>query len=125
MVFKLDIAKAYDCLEWHFLLCTMKVFGFSPQSQDMVYRIISNIWYQFRINGEIIWKFRSFRCVRQGDPLSHLLFALAQQVISANLKWLIHNGSNARYNTDRNNLSISHLFYADYVLFSLTTLISL
>lgn len=52
MTFKVDMAKAYDKLEWRFLLKAMEKFGFPPQVIDLVYRNICNIWYNFRINGE-------------------------------------------------------------------------
>lgn len=66
IVFKLDMAKAYDRLEWRFLLRAMQSFGFSHGACDFIYRNICNIWYSFRINGESVGRFRSFRGVRQG-----------------------------------------------------------
>lgn len=72
MVIKLDMANAYDRLEWRFLLKAMETFGFSARSRDLIYRNICNIGYQFRINGEITCSFRSTQGVRQGDPLSPL-----------------------------------------------------
>lgn len=116
IVLKLDISKAYDRLEWRFLLRAMEAFGFSAASRDLVYRNICNIWCQFRINGETHGHFRSFRGVRQGDPLSPLLFALAQQVLSSSLKNLISAGAIYNYKVGRNTLHISHLFYADECL---------
>lgn len=56
-ILKIDMAKAYDRLEWRFLLRAMETFGFSAASRDLVYRNISNICYQFWINGEIKGKF--------------------------------------------------------------------
>lgn len=50
LVVKLDMTKAYDHLEWRFLLRAMEAFGFSSTSRDLIYRNICNIWYQFRIN---------------------------------------------------------------------------
>lgn len=61
VVLKVDMAKAYDRLEWRFLLRAMEAFGFSAASRDLVYRNICNIWYQFKINGELSADFRSFR----------------------------------------------------------------
>lgn len=34
---KLDMAKAYDRLEWRFLLRTMKAMGFSETARDLIY----------------------------------------------------------------------------------------
>lgn len=117
VVLKVDMAKAYDRLEWRFLLRAIEAFGFSAASRDLVYRNICNIWYQFKINGELSADFRSFRGVRQGDPLSPLLFVLAQQVLSTNLKAHINSGIVSEYKVGGQALSLSHLFYADDVLF--------
>lgn len=70
VMLKLDMAKAYDRLEWRFLLKAMEVFGFSPQSRDLVYRNICNIGYQFRINGEITGFFRPLGGTTRGSPLT-------------------------------------------------------
>lgn len=79
----MDMAKAHARLEWKFLLKAMDSFGFSAVSRDLIYRNICNIVYQFRINnGVLAGSFRSARGVKQGDPLSLLLFVLAQQVLS-------------------------------------------
>lgn len=103
VVFKIDMAKAYDHLEWHFILRAFKAFGFSEVARDLIYRNICNIKYTFAINGELVGNIRSYRGVRQ-DDLSPLIFALAQQILTSNLK------------VGRNELCISHLLYADDVL---------
>lgn len=59
---------------------------------------------------------RSFHGVRQGDPLSPILFVLAQQFVSSNLKARIQQGNVLPYKMGRNILSIFHLFYANDVL---------
>lgn len=85
-------------------------------SRELIYRNIANIWYQFRINGEITGNFCSSRGVRQGDPLSPLLFVLAQQIITFNLKKQIEQNSISWFKVGHNERSISHLFYEDDVL---------
>lgn len=109
------MAKAYDRLEWRFILKAMETFGFSRHARDLIYRNLCNIWYSFRINGEYVGSFRSFRGVRQGDPLSPLLFVLAQQILTVNLKKRTPQ-SIKPYHIGRNVKHISHLFYADDVL---------
>lgn len=64
MIFKFDMAKAYDRLEWHFLLRAMKESGVNNRARDLIYRNICAIWYTLRINGEYMGNFRSFRGVR-------------------------------------------------------------
>lgn len=115
VAFKVDMAKAYDRLEWRFLLRAMDAFGFSAQSRDLIYRNICHIWYSFRINGEYHGSFRSFRGVRQGDPLSPLLFVLAQQILSVNLKRRTPQLIKP-YHIGRQVKQVTHLFYADDVI---------
>lgn len=60
---------------------------------------------------------RSYQGVRQCD-LSSLIFALAQQILTSNLKSQISSARIQEYNVGRNELSISHLLYADVLLFT-------
>lgn len=77
IILKVDMAKAYDRLEWRFLFRALRAIGFSEVVLDLVYRVISDINYRLSINGESSQEFRSTRGVRQGDPLSPLLFIMA------------------------------------------------
>lgn len=116
LILKFDMSKAYDRLEWRFLLCALRAMGFSTQFQDIVYRSICNIWYKVNVNGFLSSNFKLSRGVRQGDLLSPLLFIVAQQVLSYNLSRLETKGAIRPYNLGRNVASISHLFYADDML---------
>lgn len=75
------MSKAYDRVEWRFLLRAM---GSSATFQDFVYRSICNIQYRIRVNGLFSDEFNSSRGMRQGDLLSPLLFIIAQHVLSFN-----------------------------------------
>lgn len=116
IILKFDMSKAYDRLEWRFLLRALRAMGFSTLVQDMVYRAINDIQYKININGEYSSEFRSTRGVRQGDPLSHLLFILAQQIFSFNLKKMEQAGKMKPYKLGRNIQSIPHLFFTDDML---------
>lgn len=83
---------------------------------DMVYRAISDIPYKISVNGENSSEFVSTRGVRQGDPLSPLLFIMAQQIMSFNLKKMEDERKLRQYKLGRNIQPISHLFFADDML---------
>ncbi|VFQ85178.1 unnamed protein product [Cuscuta campestris] len=67
---KLDLAKAYDRVSWAFLNKIQRQMGFCEQWIDMVFRMVSNIWYTVLVNGQREGFFTSSRGLRQGDPLS-------------------------------------------------------
>lgn len=88
----------------------MEVVGFSEIARDLIYRNITDIGHSFFINREAVGKIKSFRGVRQGDPLAPLLFVLAQQVFSTNLKREIIASRMVEYKVGIGELSISRLF---------------
>lgn len=90
--------------------------GFSTTFQDLIYRLICNIWYRVNVNVFLREKFRSTRGVRQGDLVLPFLFIIAQQIISFNIRKLEARGLIIPYKMGRNVNSISHLFYADNML---------
>lgn len=49
-------------------------------------------------------------------PLSHLLFCLAEDVISRSISKLVSQGVLELIKSSRNNLVPSHIFYVDVVL---------
>lgn len=116
IIFKYDMSKAYDRVEWRFLLRSLRAMGFSEGFQDLIYRSICNIRYPVCVNGFYSAEFRSSSGVRQGDPLSPLLFVVAQQILSYNLNKLQEKGRVWSYRLGRNVSPISHIFYADDML---------
>ncbi|KAL0356478.1 UNVERIFIED_CONTAM: putative ribonuclease H protein [Sesamum radiatum] len=75
MIIKLDMAKAYDRLNWGFLYRILEKLGFHQNWISMVRKLIENCWFSILINGEGTGFFKSTRGLRQGDPYL-LLFLL-------------------------------------------------
>ncbi|CAM8941916.1 unnamed protein product [Rhodiola kirilowii] len=67
---KLDMAKAYDKIEWDFLELIMKKLGFDEEWVDRVLTYVRSASYCIRVNRDISDFFYPSRGLRQGDPLS-------------------------------------------------------
>ncbi|XP_042026496.1 uncharacterized protein LOC121773661 [Salvia splendens] len=113
LALKLDMTKAYDRVQWSFLLRILTRMGFPARWIDMVDRCVNNCWFSVLINGAPAGFFKSTRGLRQGDPLSPALFILAAEYLSRTLDKLILGRREMAFITTRHAPQISHLAYAD------------
>jgi hypothetical protein len=74
IVVKLDFEKAYDMVNWAFLLGCMEVRRFSNTSCEWISKVLKGGTVAVRLNEQIGPYFQSCQGVRQGDLLSPLLF---------------------------------------------------
>ena len=65
---KLDFQKAYDRLEWPFLIQVLKIFGFHQKFIHLIYQCISTVSFTLLLNGGKGPRIMSSRGLRQGDP---------------------------------------------------------
>ncbi|CAN1120865.1 Transposon TX1 uncharacterized 149 kDa protein [Linum perenne] len=82
MVIKLDLAKAYDKIEWRFVRDTIEQAGFPPQLVRIIMECISSTSFQVLWNGTCSEGFIPRRGLRQGCPLSPYLFTLCIERLS-------------------------------------------
>jgi len=86
MILKLDLKKAYDCINWDFLRLTLLQFGFGLPTTNWIMTCLNSATYAILINRESTNFFQSGRGLRQGCPLFHLLFILEMEGLNLSLK---------------------------------------
>ncbi|XP_019175759.1 PREDICTED: uncharacterized protein LOC109171082 [Ipomoea nil] len=110
---KLDMAKAYDRMEWPFVQRMMTGLGFDDRWVQLVMLCVQTVRYRVLVNGKSTEEIVPTRGLRQGDPLSPYLFIICAEGLSLLLqdsqaKGLLHGCRVAR-----GAPAISHLFFAD------------
>ncbi|KAK1650722.1 hypothetical protein QYE76_068527 [Lolium multiflorum] len=82
---KLDFEKVYDRVDWDFLREVLRRKGFSATMVHRLMQLVSGGQTAVNVNGEIGPFFRNARGVRQGDPLSPILFDFMVDALAAML----------------------------------------
>ncbi|VVA41364.1 PREDICTED: reverse mRNAase [Prunus dulcis] len=110
---KIDMSKAFDRVEWDFLVGVMQKLGFSDFWINMVMACVSTVSFSVLINGKPGEPFQPTRGLRQGDPFSPYLFLIISEALSRNIMKCIESGEIKGIRIARGSPTLSHLFFAD------------
>ncbi|KAL6331818.1 hypothetical protein AAG906_020162 [Vitis piasezkii] len=116
---KLDLEKAYDHINWNFLLFVLQSMGFGEKWTGWISWCISTATFSVLINGTPEGYFNSSRGLRQGDPLSPYLFVIGMEALSRLIHRAVGGGflSGCRVNgRGGDGALVSHLLFADDTL---------
>ena len=69
-------------MDWFFIKEMLFAFGFPPHFVKIVFTCISSTSFSLRVNGKPLQRLKAKRGLRQGDPMSLLLFALDMEYLS-------------------------------------------
>ncbi|VFQ85187.1 unnamed protein product [Cuscuta campestris] len=116
VIIKLDMSKAFDRVSWSYLEKVLCLFGFSRAAISVLMRFTKKAYLSLLINGTQSKFFSPSRGLKQGDPLSPLLFNIASEGFSRSINHLYCVKGLEPYTMGRNFQNIHHLSYADDLL---------
>ena len=116
---KLDLEKAYDHINWNFLMVVLQSMGFGEKWIGWISWCISTATFSVLINGTPEGFFNSSRGLRQGDPISPYLFVIGMEALSRLIHRAVEGGFLSGCRVDGrggNGALVSHLLFADDTL---------
>ncbi|XP_035838804.1 secreted RxLR effector protein 78-like [Helianthus annuus] len=117
MLFKVDFEKEFDSINWGFLDSVLSQIGFPGLWRKWVMDILSSARMSILVNGSPTLEFNVQMGVRQGDPLSPLLFSIGMEALHVATGSALDSGIYKGVKVSITGLTISQLLYADDVLF--------
>lgn len=113
MAIKIDMAKAYDMVEWNILMHILHLHGFNDKFCNLILECISIAFFLVLVNGSPAGFFSSSRGLKQGDPISPALFTILSDLLSRMLSNAEASGKISGIKISRTSPRISHLMYAE------------
>jgi hypothetical protein len=93
LILKLDFEKAYDKVNWDFLQQVLRMKGFSAKWCQWIDKVVVGGSVCVKVNDEMGHYFQTKKGLRQGDPLSPILFNLIADMLAV----LIERSKNRDY----------------------------
>ncbi|KAI9174132.1 hypothetical protein LWI28_012433 [Acer negundo] len=113
LALKVDLMKAFDMVDWGFLLETLAAFHFQPRVIKWIKACLTTPKFSISLNGELAGFFSGKRGLRQGDPMTPYLFVIAMEVLSKILVNRIADSHSFKFHWKCDEIKLSHLCFAD------------
>ena len=118
----LDFEKAFDSVEWNFLFKTLEKFNFGQNFVRWMKVLYTNPIFRLKNNGWISKSCKMSRGIRQGCPISALLYLFVAEILSLKIK---DNGDIHGFKTSSMDKDIKSIHHADDLTLALKDTLSL
>lgn len=118
----LDFEKAFDSVEWNFLFKTLETFNFGTNVIHWIKILYKNPIFRLKNNGWISRTCQMHRGIRQGCPISALLYLFVAEILSDKIK---NNGLINGFTVKNSEKEIKNIQHADDMTLSLKNIDSL
>ncbi|XP_060965251.1 uncharacterized protein LOC133034222 [Cannabis sativa] len=116
IMIKIDMEKAYEKLSWEFIIAVLNQIGLSQPLTNWIRACISTKEIKLLLNGSIEGRIKPGRGLRQGDPLSPMLFITAAETLSRLIFLKEKSGEIKGFKMGRNDTTVNHLMFADDII---------
>ncbi|XP_071714382.1 uncharacterized protein [Rutidosis leptorrhynchoides] len=117
LIFKVDFEKAFDSLDWDYLMEIMKCMGFGDKWCKWIYACLESASISILVNGSPATEYNMGGGVRQGEPLSPFLFIVAVEGLNVLAKSVVEKKLFKGMELGNDKVVVSHLKYADDTIF--------
>ncbi|XP_062080302.1 uncharacterized protein LOC133785056 [Humulus lupulus] len=114
-LFKIDLSKAYDSIDWDFLEDLLKVLKFPDRFIRWIMICMRGASYCLMLNGRLHGNFQGGKGLRQGDPISLLLFVIVMEYLTRSL-FQAAKGKGFKFHPLCKSLNLISLCFADDLL---------
>jgi hypothetical protein len=114
-MFQIDLQKAYDMVDWRALETILCEIGIPNKFVQWIMLGVTTVNYRFNVNGEYTEVLDARRGIRQGDPISPLLFVIMMEYLNRVLGKMSKE-PHFKFHSKCSKLNLTHLAFADDVL---------
>ena len=92
LIMQIDIEKDFDTIQWDFVAAAMVKLEFGHKMSQVIYWLYGSSTSSCIIEGELTYSWSLTKSVRQGCPVSALLYAIASHPLLLYLDRLVSIG---------------------------------
>ncbi|XP_062080507.1 uncharacterized protein LOC133785272 [Humulus lupulus] len=115
-VMKIDLSKAYDTIDWQLLEDILNAYYFPSRFIRWVMICLKGTSYSIMMNGRLQGSFIGRKGLRQGDPISPLLFVLVMEYFTR-LRIQASKSKDFRFHPNCKKLKLVSLCFADDLVY--------